>query len=271
MIFSHKNLSTKILNLVNKSYSYSSETLESIFFRGCYLCGVTGSADQLICKPCENDLLKPLQTILCSHCKIPLGTESWHPHCPECRLTPPSYDTCTAVTTFEFPASTLVHQLKYQNKQFVARLLGRLLAEQLSKTPKPRPDLICAVPMHSNQRNTRRYNHADEIAKHSARLVKSKFSPHLLVKTRDTESQSSLGRVKRINNLKNSLSVNASIDIKGKHIAVVDDVMTTGATFDYVAQLLKANGAGIVEVWAFARTPKPRQINARQARTDQLN
>ena len=258
MIFSHKNLSTKIQNLVNKSYLYSSEALGSLLFGRCYLCGVTDNIDQLICKPCEKDLLMPLQTMLCSHCKIPLGTDSWHPHCAECRLIPPSYDTCIAVTTFEFPASALVHKLKYENKQFIAQLLGRLLYEASAKSLTPTPDLICSVPMHSNKQTTRRYNHASEIARHCANLGGRTFMPHLLLKIQETESQSSLRRTQRIQNLKNSISVDACTDVNGKHIAVVDDVMTTGATFDYVAQLLKSRGASIVDVWTFARTPKPR-------------
>lgn len=258
MIFSHKNLSTKIQNLVNKSYLYPSKTLTSLFFTRCYLCGMTHNTGELICKACENDLLKPMQRKLCTHCQIPMGIDSWHSHCAECRLTPPSYDSCTAVTTFEFPASTLVHKLKYENKQFIARLLGRLLFEQTAKALAPIPDVICAVPMHSNKQDTRRYNHASEIARHWVKFGGSTFAPDLLVKTHSTESQSSLSRAERIRNLKNSISVNASTDIIGKHIAVVDDVMTTGATFDYVSQLLKSRGASIVDVWAFARTPKPR-------------
>ena len=258
MILFHKNLSTKKPNMVNKSYLNATKTIKSAFFKRCYLCGMRGTADELICKPCLKDLLAPMQTILCAHCKIPLGTESWHPHCAECRLTPPYYDACRAVSTFEFPASTLVHKLKYENKQFVARLLGRLLAEEIAKSSPHSPDLVCPVPMHSDKRSTRSYNHAAEIGNYCARALGLSCKPDLLIKTQTTASQSTLGRSERIKNLKNSLEVNKSINIKGQHIAVVDDVMTTGATFDYAAKLLKAAGAKRVEAWTFARTPKPR-------------
>ena len=193
----------------------------------------------------------------CALCKVPLNIASTHSACNECRTNPPSYDDCLVITTYEFPASTLIYRLKFASERFIARLLGKLIASQRADHVEALPEVLCCIPMHHNKLREKRYNHAQEIARHTAIILDIPLIPSLLVKTKQTESQRTLSRSDRFRNLRNSIDVSKDQQIHGKHIAVIDDVMTTGATFDYVARLLKAHGASRVEVWAFARTPKP--------------
>ena len=269
MIFFRKKLSTPNLFLVNKlkALAYKLRPLKAnpiifsakyrYFFCACTFCGSRNTSEPLICSSCKIDLLTPLFRPQCEACKLPLPGSYDQTHCQECRIQPPLYDDCYVATTYEFPASTLVHRLKYQNKAFVARLVGQLLAELRENANRPFPDLVCCVPMHSSKLREKHYNHAGEIARLAAKELSLAFYPCLLIKTQPTESQSKLGRTARMKNLKNSIAVSCETNINGKHVAVVDDVMTTGATFDLITGLLKAKGADKVEVWAFARTPKP--------------
>lgn len=269
MIFFRKKLSTLNAFLVDKLVSFDPKRCylrlrrnislagNKYFFGPCYLCGTRRNSDLLICSSCKTDLLSPLSIPTCESCKLPLPAGADHVLCTECRKTPPPYDACYLATIYDFPASTLVHKLKYHNKPFLALLIGQLLAEQRQLSNRPYPDLICCVPMHASKLKTKHYNHAEEIARVAAKELSLPLYPSLLVKTKATESQIKLGRTARLKNLTNSIRVNSEASLKGKYVAVVDDVMTTGATFDLITRLLKARGASKVEVWAFSRTLKP--------------
>jgi ComF family protein len=246
----HKLRSTKANHIIaSAKYSY--------FFSACNLCGSRNTSEPLICSACKTDLLAPLCISKCESCKLPLLGGTDQTHCPECRINPPQYDECHVVTTYEFPASNLVHRLKYQNKPFMARLIGQLLAQVRRRCDYPLPELICCVPIHPNKLREKKYNHAGEIARMTAKELALPFNSGLLAKTQQTEPQSKLSRAERLKNLENSFMVNPETNLKGMHVAVVDDVMTTGATLDLISGILKARGVSRVEVWAFARTPKP--------------
>lgn len=269
MIFFLDKLSTPLRFLVNnlnaRSHKRVVQTLSrpvtqatnSYFFQSCALCGSSNSQQALLCDSCETDLLATRCGGQCQLCSIPLPSGYEHSQCPECRMSPPKYDSSHVVTTYEFPSTTLIHQLKYEKKRYIALILGHLLAKTIERSIGPLPDLICCVPMHPNKIHKKHYNHACEIAHLTATKLSLPFYPQLLIKTQQTESQSKLGRSERFKNLRNSIEVTNGAYLIGKHIAVIDDVMTTGATFDCIASLLKNAGAGRVEVWAFARTSKP--------------
>lgn len=274
MIFFKYKLSTKNRKQVNKQNSFLLPSIistvckqvmsawQTCFFKTCVCCQTSTSHHILICDLCLKDLRVAMQQPLCDRCKIPIIVESDNDWCVDCRKNEPAFDACTVVTEFQFPASSLVHALKYGKKQYYARLFGHLLCEERKKSCLPLPDFVCSIPMHKNKQNKKGFNHAEEIARHCATELALNFEPKMLNKNQATESQSTLGRAERFKNLSNSISVHPDLDINAKHIAIIDDVMTTGATFEYAARVLKARGAAHVEVWAFARTPKDRQHNS---------
>lgn len=226
MIFFPKKLSTLAAFLVNKSeiILHALQTLISLralatftnayFYSTCCLCNAKGTLQLLICNACKADLLVSLDKQKCVQCSLPLSSINGHTHCIECRAAPPQFDKAYIVTRYEFPSSTLVHRLKYQNRRFIARLLGQLLAEQRVNDREPFPDLVCCVPMHPDKLRDKNYNHAREIAAQCAMELSLVFNPTLLIKTQTTESQSSLGRTARLKNLKNSIVISPGTNLK---------------------------------------------------------
>jgi ComF family protein len=139
----------------------------------------------------------------------------------------------------------LKNNAQYQN----ARLLGTLLAEQLSKTQLP--DCIIPVPLHPSRYRERGFNQSIEIAKTTAKVLHIPVDVSICIRHRDTPHQTSLTAKQRRSNIKNAFTVLKPV--KGLHIAIVDDVMTTGSTVRELANSLKKAGAKCVDVWVCAR------------------
>jgi ComF family protein len=148
----------------------------------------------------------------------------------------------------------LVQDLKFHQRLPAGRLLGELLAAQIPSGPLP--GLLLPVPQHPRQLRNRGFNHASEITLALSRSTGIPWSPWLLKKTRGTRPQHSLSRRERLKNLEGAFS----FDNRGSHhhVAVVDDIVTTGATAREITRTLKDSGVGQVEFWAIARTPAQR-------------
>lgn len=222
----------------------------------CALCN--SRAKSLLCAPCAADI--PDIQHSCTRCALPLPQSEL---CPECLQSPPSFDKVVAAYEYAYPLDHLVLQFKHNNHPHI----GRQLAKKLSLTVQSEnlqadtPDIIACVPLHWRKRLKRGFNQAEIIAKHchsNAAGHAARYLPQLLSKTHHTQSQQNLSRKQRLKNLRQSFAVAPKLhsDIKGKHIAVVDDVITTGATAEVIANLLKQAGANRVDFWALARTPK---------------
>ena len=116
-----------------------------------------------------------------------------------------------------------------------------------------RVDLVLAMPLHPRRLRERGFNQAVEIARPLARSLDLPFDPHALQRVRDTAAQAGLAHAARIRNVRGAFD--CVREVRGLRVAVVDDVMTTGATLDEVARMLKKAGAAHVENWVAARTP----------------
>jgi len=118
--------------------------------------------------------------------------------------------------------------------------------------------MLCPVPLGAQRLRERGYNQSHEIAKKLSALCNIKYTADLMVRTRETMQQSTLNIEERKQNLRNAFTLstpNLGTEIKGKHIAVCDDVITSGTTLNEIARLLKQNGALLVSNYVFARTP----------------
>ncbi len=217
------------------------EKLASVFFGGsCYLC--RGAARALLCRECDADLPR-LGGELCPRCALesPAGAV-----CGRCLSQAPAYDATRAALAYEFPADALVHALKFRGELALAPLLAGLLVH---KVRTERVDHVVPVPLSIGRLRQRGYNQAVEIARH---LRPEALDVALCERTRDAPPQMELPYGERQRNVRGAFRCTRALD--GARIAVVDDVMTTGATLDEIARTLKAAGAAHVENWVIART-----------------
>lgn len=159
-----------------------------------------------------------------------------------------------AALTYAFPADTLVRALKYRGSLACARPLATALAEALD--PEPYPDVVMPMPLAPQRLRQRGFNQAMEIS----RLVGAEFGLEITAagcrRTRESAPQASLPWNERAANVRNAFA--CELDLEGKTVAVVDDVLTTGATLNELAVTLKRRGARAVWGWMVARTPPHR-------------
>ena len=158
----------------------------------------------------------------------------------------PAYDATQAALAYEFPADALVQALKFRGELALAPLLAALLAEKLRGE---RVDLVVPVPLSRERLRRRGYNQALEIARH---VRGGTLELALCERTRDAPPQMDLPYEARQRNVRGAFRCTRALG--GAIVAVVDDVMTTGATLDEIARTLKGAGAQRVMNWVVART-----------------
>jgi ComF family protein len=143
--------------------------------------------------------------------------------------------------------------LKFQQKLHLAQPLAGLLIERLGEISE-RPDLLIPVPLHPLRLRERGFNQSIELTHELSRHYRLPNEWRICRRIKDTKAQSELGEHERRNNLRNAFQVCAAV--KGSHLVLVDDVVTTGATVTELSRVLKKAGAKRVDVWAVARTTK---------------
>jgi ComF family protein len=210
----------------------------------CFLC--RGKADALLCRACEADLPR-LGADLCPRCALASPGSAV---CGRCLTQLPAYDETRAALAYAFPADVLVQALKFRSELALAPFLGNLLAGCLARE---RVDCIVPVPLSAQRLRSRGYNQALEIARPVAQATGAPLLPELCERTRDTPAQLDLPLDERQKNVRGAFHCTALVG--GKTIAVLDDVMTTGATLDEIAATFKRAGAARVVNWVVARTP----------------
>ncbi len=214
-----------------------------LFGGSCYLC--RGAASALLCPACDADLPR-LAGARCPRCALdsPRGEV-----CGRCLGDAPRYDATVAALAYEFPADALVHSLKFRGELALAGLLGDLLKERVSDEAI---DCVVPVPLSAARLRERGYNHAVEIA----RRLPGRIDLGLCLRGRDTAPQMELPYDERRRNVRGAFRCTRAVP--GMKVAVVDDVMTTGATLEEIAATLKQAGAARVVNWVVARTFPPR-------------
>jgi ComF family protein len=209
----------------------------------CHLC-LAAAGRHVICGACEAAL--PAITAACEACAIPLPHEGV---CGECLSRPFAFDDAAACFEYRFPLDRLVRRFKFAGDLAVGRWLALQLAGRVAGM---HPDLVVAPPLTHPRLRARGFNQALEIAKVVARRAGTRCDIAGLAKVRETAPQPGLGRRERRANLRDAFG--CDLRLEGKHVAIVDDVMTTGATLDAVAATLKQCGAARVSAWCVART-----------------
>jgi ComF family protein len=222
--------------------------LHRLFPATCLLCLDSGQPPALdLCRDCEADF--PQNVPACMRCAMPASAPG--ETCGNCLRRRRVFDAAFAPYRYEFPLDVLIHRFKYGGQIAIGRILGTLLARRLLERGRPRVDAIVPVPLHAAREATRGYNQAREIAMFAAELCGIPLEDRLVRRPRATVEQTALPRAARRRNLRGAFEVRASsVPLR---VAIVDDVLTTGATTEALALALKRAGCRHVEVWAVAR------------------
>lgn len=230
-----------------KVYNWLKFVRNKIYPRRCVLCGHPGHGGMDLCSECRDEL--PWNSKPCKCCGSSLGSAGMI--CGSCQNRPPHFTLSHIPFRYESPLDTLLPQLKFRQKLYLAPLLATLMAEVIRERDKPLPEVLLPVPLHAERLRERGYNQALELARPLSRLLKIPIDLRLCTRRRETLAQTSLTGAERRRNLRGAFVVGGG-EIP-RHIAIVDDVVTTGATVDELARILRKAGVEEIEVWACAR------------------
>lgn len=219
----------------------------------CWLCHMPlNLARHGACSVCLRQLLRPRSE--CPRCGMSSGR---HGHlCRRCQSKPPQWQHLIAVTPWQPPLKPLVNRLKFYRTTALAVMLARLillkwLAEYRDRGLY-RPDLLLSVPLHPRRAWWRGYNQLDDMAHHLAHWTRCAYLPRGLLRIRAGKVQHHLGALARRRNLRGAFRVAA--DVRGRHVALLDDVVTTGSTVAEISRMLLAAGAASIQIWCLCRT-----------------
>jgi ComF family protein len=223
--------------------------LPVLFPSHCRLCGTATRTALDLCRPCRDEA--PWLKNTCRQCSLPLPACCDDELCGRCQKLAPAFDATTALFHYRPPVDYLIKRLKFSNELAIGPLLSGLLAERLAARPAPLPGLLIPVPLHHTRLRERGYNQATELARGIGNRLGIRTTHRLCLRNRKTEPQSLLTHNARRLNLRNAFTVTVA-RVPG-HIAIIDDVMTTGHTAGELARALKCAGAKRIEVWVIAR------------------
>lgn len=222
----------------------------------CLLCLGSGSQSTGgICDACRSDL--PWLGSQCRRCALPLPSE--HQLCGQCQQHTPAFAQVVSPLLYRFPIDSLIPAFKYHDQLIYGRALARLLAEAVHyhyiEHDQSLPDRVLPMPLHHRREARRGFNQALELARPVAALLQIPLCRHSLLRTRHTQAQQGLSASERKGNLAEAFSCPPSAGVRDLHLALVDDVVTTGATADAASRTLLEAGAASVSIWCVARTP----------------
>lgn len=213
-----------------------------------------------ICSTCAHQF--SAHRTRCRRCGLSLTDTHDGVICLQCEDYPPEMDQVIAAVDFAAPWSDLIGQLKFVDSPAVADMLARPLAQAVSLQQVEPPDLIVPIPLSAQRWHERGYNQAWLLAQHVARQLGwlNRLSYHTLHRRVETGRLMSMASDERALRIRGAFEVNQDLlhQVAGQRVALVDDVMTTGATANEAARTLLAAGATQVNGWFVARTPAPR-------------
>ncbi len=212
----------------------------------CLVCGEAGAGGHDLCQDCRDAL--PYNRVACARCALPLPAPGT---CGACLGAPPPFQASRAVLVYCFPLDRLLPRFKFHGDLAAGRLVAGLMAEALADAA--RPDALVPVPLHPSRLRQRGYDQALELARPLGRALGLPLRCDLLRRVRATPAQSELDAASRRHNVRSAFAV--APGPLPRHVALVDDVMTTGATLAECSRALHRAGVARVDAWVAARAP----------------
>ena len=226
-----------------KIINWLSQLTQQLLPQSCFLCGDTSI--QPICASCLADL--PHQVIRCSCCAKPWSTIAI---CDECQSQPPPYTRTQTIFSYTYPVSQLIIAVKFQQNLVILKFLGELMGQRL--ITQPRPQVLIPVPLHLARLRQRGYNQSLELAKGIAKQTGIPIAVQVCQRIRNTLPQTTLSGKQRQTNVKGAFEI-IKIASDWQHVALIDDVMTTGSTVAELARIFRKAGVRRVDIWCCAR------------------
>lgn len=235
--------------------------VERVLMRCAGQCAICRSwSDRRVCADCLSRYAAPV--LRCHSCGLRLPSTpalAKRVQCGHCLKKPPPIERCITALDYQFPWDGLLQRFKYHLALDLREVLAERLLQALEGAGAPAPDVIVPVPLSRQRLQERGYNQAHEIAKSLGRRLRLRVEPDLVLRLRDTSAQAQLDIDARAANVRGAFAVEPTrlTELKGARVAVLDDVLTTGATVFEVARVLRQAGALEVQAWTLARTPEP--------------
>ncbi len=226
--------------------NWSSIIQDWVFPPTCLLCGDPGAKGLDLCAACIRAL--PYNDCACLRCALPLTDIELL--CGDCQRKPPLFDSTLTLCRYEQPVSHLIRNLKFGADHACARTLGQLMADKLQALPG-QPTVIIPTPLHPRRYRERGFNQSAEIASEIAKRLGIPLNLTACERVRNTPAQAGLTARERHRNLRQAFRViHPGLP---EHVAIVDDVITTGTTSQELARVLRKAGVKRIDVWALAR------------------
>lgn len=216
----------------------------------CHLCQLPSATNLALCDDCIAIL--PWKQRFCIKCAATLPEHINDNICGHCLTHPWAFDYCFAAFDYESYIRKMVAGLKFHEQLINAYLLGHLLSRQIPiwYQENPLPEVILPVPLHPSRTRKRGFNQALEICKAIHKMIKIPVDYRICKRVKKTKPQTTLHKHERKSNLVEAFSINQK---KYNHVAIVDDVFTTGDTVNTLAKTLKNAGVQQIDVWCVAR------------------
>ena len=214
----------------------------------CLLCDAVSDSELSLCMACQKDL--PWLLHCCRRCAMPIEDRQ-KTLCLQCQIEPPVFDEAICALHYSLPVDSLIKRMKFSHQLSCARVLASLLAQHLSQLDISSVDVILPVPLHKTRLRQRGFNQALELAKdlrryHDIPLLKG------VSRIVNTKAQTLVKGQDRVQNLSGAFTIKPGSELP-EHVAILDDVITTGSTSNELTRLLKNAGVKKVTVWAVAR------------------
>ncbi len=219
----------------------------------CILCNGPSTQTRDLCQACESEL--PWLQDYCASCGLALVSDA-SLTCRYCLQNPPPYHHFITLYHYQAPVIQLIRGIKFHHKLAYSRLLSELLAERVYTYYQghhiPVPECIIPMPLHTSRLRQRGFNQALLLAQCCAQRLKVAINTRACQRHRATQAQTAIPAKQRWHNVKNAFSVHASFN--AKHVAIVDDVVTTGQTIHALSTALRQHGVTEIDIWCCART-----------------
>ena len=216
----------------------------------CLVCGKEIFDDEYICDDCKK-ILPYNDGAICGHCGRKVI--AYEEYCSTCKNFLVSLDACRSVFNYEPPISTLIKHLKYDNRRYLSAYFAKRLSMLYLKSYF-NADMFVYVPMSDKAKKDRGFNQSEMLAREVSKIVNVP-TVDCLIKKKETKRQATLNKAERLKNLEDAFRLTDKKIVAGKTIVIIDDVTTTGATAQTIAEKLKGAGAKQVFLLSVASTP----------------